>query len=189
MHSGHVRLAQTYIVSAGLDALMVIPARTPPHKQAPDLADGTHRMEMCRLAFAQDSRCKVSDLELRRKATSYTVDTLEQLHRAHPEDRLCLLMGSDMFLTMTEWRNWKRIFRLAELCVGAREDAQQMLLAKQKDDLEHLGARCEIVPVTPLQVSSTEIRARLASGASIAGLVPQPVEDYILTHGLYTNLG
>lgn len=185
VHSGHVRLARRYMEAARLDRLLVIPAREPPHKDAPDLIAGEDRMEMCRLAFGPLAGCSVSDLELRRPGKSYTVDTLEQLRTAYPAERLCLLMGGDMFLTVTQWKGWQRIFALAELCVGARDCDQTGRLEAEKRRLEGLGARCELVRLDPMVVSSTQVRERAARGESIAGLVPAEVEAYIAEHRLY----
>lgn len=185
VHCGHVRLARRYMEAAALDRLLVVPTRIPPHKAAPDLIGGEARMEMCRLAFEGLPGYEVSDLELRRPDKSYTVDTLEQLRLAYPEDALCLLMGSDMFLTVTEWRGWERILRLATLCVGARESDLDGRLEAEKQRLEALGASCDIVRLEPMVVSSTEIRRRVAAGEPVTGLVPKRVEEYIAGHGLY----
>lgn len=185
VHCGHVRLARRYMEAAALDRLLVVPARIPPHKEAPDLIAGEDRMEMCRLAFAGLSGYEVSDLELKRPDKSYTVDTLEQLRALYPGDGLCLLMGSDMFLTITQWRNWRRIFQLAALCVGARESDQYGQLERERNRLEKLGARCEIVRLEPMVISSTEIRERVRGGLPVEGLVPAAVHKYIVDHGLY----
>lgn len=185
VHCGHVRLARRYMEAAALDKLLVVPARIPPHKEAPDLIAGEDRMEMCRLAFAGLPGYEVSDLELRRPDKSYTVDTLEQLRMLYPEDALCLLMGSDMFLTITQWKDWRRIFQLSALCVGARESDLYERLEEEKGRLETLGARCEIVRLEPMVISSTEIRERVSRGEPVEGLVPAKVRKYIVDHGLY----
>lgn len=185
VHCGHVRLARHYMEGARLDRLLVIPTRMPPHKNAVDLLSGAQRMEMCRLAFGQMPGCQVSGLEMERPEKSYTVDTLEALHMQYPQDSLCLLMGSDMFLTMTHWKDWQRIFQLASLCVGARETDLDGRLEAEKIRLEQLGASCELIPMVPMEISSTEIRRRIADGQSVSGLVPEKVEAYILKYGLY----
>lgn len=185
VHSGHVLLARRYMEAACLDKLLVVPTRIPPHKEALDLAPGEARMEMCRLAFARVAGVQVSDLELRRQDKSYTVDTLEQLREQFPGDALCLLMGSDMFLTITQWKGWRRIFELAALCVGARESDLDGRLEAEKRRLEGLGARCEIVRLDPMVISSTEIRRRVAAGEPVDGMVPESVRQYMADRGLY----
>lgn len=185
VHWGHVRLASEYAASLELDRLLVIPASVPPHKPAPGLIGGALRLEMCRLAFQKLENCVVSGLELQRPGKSYTVDTLEQLRREYPDDTLYLLMGSDMFYSVTQWKNWRRIIDLAVLCVGARETDEGPLLAAEKKRLERLGASCRMVRLEPMVLSSTEVRRRAAAGESLEGLVPEPVADYIAQNGLY----
>ena len=95
IHNGHIKLARAYFSELNLDRMLVIPTRVPPHKVSNELADGEDRLRMCQLAFAGHPEFEVSDIELRRAETSYTVDTLEALHARWPEDELFLLTGSD----------------------------------------------------------------------------------------------
>ncbi|HIX65846.1 MAG TPA: nicotinate (nicotinamide) nucleotide adenylyltransferase [Candidatus Anaerotruncus excrementipullorum] len=188
VHLGHVKLAEAYRQALGLDRLLVIPDCQPPHKQAEDLAPGPQRLEMCRLAFAGDPAAQVSDLELRRGSRSYTVDTLEQLHARFPEDTFYLIMGGDMFLTVTQWQNPQRIFQLAVLCAGSREPGEQERLRSHGAFLrERYGAESRIIPFSPLPISSTQIRARVRGGQSLEGLVPPQVARYIQINRLYRD--
>ena len=120
IHCGHVLLARTYAAALHLDRVLVIPTYLPPHKAGGQLAGGCHRLNMCRLAFEGDPVCRVSDIELRRGGKSYTVDTLKQLTRENPSDTFYLIMGSDMFLSLTQWYDWQRIILDAVICAGAR---------------------------------------------------------------------
>lgn len=185
VHNAHVELARNYVAEMRLDKLLVIPTRVPPHKQTPDLISGEYRLEMCRLAFRDFPHCEVSGMEIHRPEKSYTVDTLEVLHRKFPEDTLCLLMGSDMFLTLTKWRSWARIFQLAILCVGARGPESQAHILTEKARLEALGARCEVVRMKPMLQSSTAIRRMIREGRNISEEVPFAVAAYIKENGLY----
>ncbi len=185
VHNGHVRLAQAYQAALGLERMLVIPTRVPPHKAGDELADGVDRLEMCRLAFS-DPFYQVSDLELRRQdLKSYTVDTLELLHARYPDDQLYLLMGSDMFLTLTDWHDWQRIFQLAVMCVGGREPDLRGRLQAHGRYLESLGAHCRVLDLEPFVVSSTDVRTRVRAGLAIDELVPLPVAEYIRRHQLY----
>lgn len=186
VHNGHVKLAEAYVTALSLERLLIIPNRFPPHKPSPDLVSGEHRLAMCRLAFADMPVCEISDIELRRGVKkSYTVETLEELHRIYPGDTLHLIMGGDMFLTLTEWRDWRRIFELAVVCAGAREQDMLGVLAEQSRALEALGARCELIALEPVPVSSTEIRGLIANKENIDALVPPPVAEYISENGLF----
>ena len=186
VHLGHVKLAEAYRQALELDRLLVIPDCQPPHKQAEDLATGPQRLEMCRLAFAGDPMAQVSDLELRRGSRSYTVDTLEQLRAQSPEDTFYLIMGGDMFLTVAQWHDARRIFQLAVLCAGSREPGERERLRRHGDFLrERYGAESQIIPFSPLAISSTQIRERVRRGEPIDDLVPAGVSQYIQTHRLY----
>ena len=111
VHNGHIHLARTYFDALRLDRMLVIPTCLPPHKPGEQLADGADRLAMCRLAFDGLPGFEASDIELRRGQKSYTVDTLEQLAKEYPDDGFYLIMGSDMFLTLTGWREWRHLRR------------------------------------------------------------------------------
>lgn len=186
VHNGHVKLAQAYVSALHLDRLLVIPANIPPHKTSSGLIDGKHRLAMCKLAFFNQSMIKVCDMELKRKSKSFTVDTLDQLNRLYPEDKFYLIMGSDMFCSLTHWHEWQKIIRLAVICAGARHfNSTDNNLHEQCKKLEELGANCELVDFEPLPISSTMIRKRIQDGISIDKLVAPDVANYIYKNQLY----
>ena len=187
IHCGHVLLARTYAAALHLDRVLVIPTYLPPHKAGGQLADGCHRLNMCRLAFEGDPVCRVCDIELRRGGKSYTVDTLMQLARENPGDAFYLIMGSDMFLSLTQWYDWRRIIADAVISAGARSPGQLLSLRAEAARLERLGARIELVALEPLPFSSTQVRARVQAGESLAGFVPPEVADYIMENRLYQS--
>ncbi len=189
VHNGHRKLAEAYLSALHLDRLLIIPANIPPHKSDSGLVDGFHRLAMCRLEFADEPQCEVSDLELKRKEKSYTVDTLEQLTMRYPNDRLFLIMGSDMFCSFTSWHRWQRILQLAVLCAGARKDClTDSEMGEQRRKLEALGACCELVEFEPLPISSTLVRERIYNGEAIDELVAPAVSKYIREHRLYRSI-
>ena len=187
IHCGHVLLARTYAAALHLDRVLVIPTYLPPHKAGGQLAGGCHRLNMCRLAFEGDPVCRVSDIELRRGGKSYTVDTLKQLTRENPSDTFYLIMGSDMFLSLTQWYDWQRIILDAVICAGARSPGQMQALRAEAARLERHGAQIELVALEPLPFSSTQVRARVQAGESLAGFVPPKVADYIMENRLYQS--
>lgn len=188
VHNGHIHLARTYFDALRLDRMLVIPTHLPPHKAGEALAGGEDRLAMCRRAFEDLPGFTASDIELRRGEKSYTVDTLEQLAKEYPDDQFYLIMGSDMFLTLTEWRDWRRICELAVICAGARDPALCGKLAERRKMLEARGVRCELVELDPLPISSTLVRERVREKKPLGGLVPPAVAAYIDTHGLYQTL-
>lgn len=184
-HTGHEKLAMRFLDAMELDRLLVIPAGNPPHKKIDGGADGAMRLEMCRGAFLPLSdRIEVSDFEALRTDPCYTVDTLR--HFA-PEGELYMLCGSDMFLTLDSWRDPQGIFELATVVCGTRvEDPEtKAALAAAADRYRaKFGGRCVIMDLDPVEVSSTEIREMLKSGAKPCG-ISDGVYDVIVKNGLY----
>ena len=119
-HLGHLTSARLALDALGLDELRFVPAALPPHKRLPPDAPGPEaRLEMVELAadgLLLPGRVSVSDMELSRPGKSYTADTLEQLHAQNPGAELWLMMGTDMFLTLQNWREPERITALAGIC-------------------------------------------------------------------------
>ena len=188
IHLGHVHILKEFIRRLGLDKVLLIPAGTPPHKAAPDLAGAEDRLSMCALAAKEigEAPVEASSIEIDRAGKSYTADTLSLLHGQNPDDELYLLMGEDMFLTLHQWVRPAEICRQAILCVSPRsEDGfERLLLQKQRLETE-FAASCKIEDIPYVPVSSTEIRERVRQGKDLSQLVPPEVEAYIAAHGLY----
>ena len=188
-HAGHVAAAQAAMETLHLDKLLLIPDAQPPHKQLPEgSAAPQQRYDMTVLATASlGKRAEVSDMELRRAGVSYTADTLAALRAQYPEDTLYLLMGSDMFLSLHTWRRPEDIVALAHIAPFSREtEDESAAFDAQKAYLEqHFAARVTVIPNPQVvEVSSTEIRARLARGQG-GELLPPPVWGYIQRERLY----
>ena len=184
-HLGHVKLAGEFLRAAELDRLIIIPAGNPPHKMIDGGADPVMRLEMCRAAFSGISDAvEISDFEAYRTDPCYTVDTLR--HFAD-EGELFMLCGSDMFLTLENWRDPEGIFSLCTVVCGSRVDddiVRADLTAKEKLYGERYGAKCIVISLDPVEVSSSGIRSDLGKGVRPAGLC-DGVFDIIERHGLY----
>ncbi len=183
-HAGHLELARAAASELGLDRVLLTPTLVPPHKPASWDPGAEHRLQMCRLAIADDSRLAVCTLELERPGPSYTVDTLKSIHASDPDAELTLIVGADMAMTLDSWREPGEIVALARLAVAEREGSsrEQVLAA--------LRTLCGPEWVTFLRmpchnVSSSLVRRRLTSGEPIAGLVGEPVARYIAEQELY----
>ena len=191
-HLGHVTAARAVFELLKLDKLLLIPAGMPPHKEMPaGSPTQEQRLEMTRLAAEQTDlggKVEVLDMELRRQGRSYTADTLAQLKEQYPEDELWLLMGTDMFLTLQAWREPDKILSLAGIAAFGRTEADtEELFSIQRDYLKKNYPGCRIFTLTipgVVDVSSTELRARLEQGKDTA-LLPPAVYGYILRHSLY----
>ena len=186
VHNGHVAAAKAFMEQMWLDVLFVIPAGIPPHKQVDQQVSAIDRYRMCELAFGDMEGVIVSDLELRRTGKSYTVDTLREL--TAPDTRLFLLMGTDMLLSLDEWREPEEIFRLSyPVYIRREKDAvlDGLIVKKIAEYQKNYGKVVRRIVADPIEVSSTDIRRALKEGQDISGLVPQKVADYILANKLY----
>jgi len=185
VHAGHLAAAKAAISCASLDSVIFIPAAKPPHR-GPAVAAAQQRLEMCELATAGDARFSVSDLELKRPGPSYTLDTLIELRRLHPDDHLFLILGWDAARLFPTWRRPDEVRALASIVVVGRPGSD----APREADLKEVGLGSEGVTLclepTP-DVSASKIRRAVAGGESIAGEVPAAVELYIASHRLYAG--
>ena len=184
-HIGHLRAAEYAIESLKLDRLLLIPTGVSPHKQMSAGATSEDRLQMLRLSALGMEKAEVSEIEIRREGSSYTVDTLRTIRQENPGCELVLLMGTDMFLSFLTWREPASIMELATLavfCRGERGEAEK--IAAQKIALEAMGARIELVHNPVTAISSTDLRRMLVFGCADPFLMPG-VGDYIREKGLY----
>jgi nicotinate-nucleotide adenylyltransferase len=178
-HVGHLLMASDAREALKLDRLIFIPAGAQPFKIAtPPVASGQDRVEMLRLAVADDANYVVDDAEINRKGLSFTVDTLEHLSERHPSAQLFLLLGEDLLASFEQWRNPARIRELATLAAVRRT-------GPASSGVEPIAPGVLMVSTRRVDVSSTEVRERLRAGKSIKGFVPEGVERFIDARGLY----
>ncbi|MCL2569496.1 MAG: nicotinate (nicotinamide) nucleotide adenylyltransferase [Oscillospiraceae bacterium] len=172
-HLGHYRAVLAAIAALGLDLLYVVPTKAPPHKA---LLHGTPnpeaRYRMAELLFANDARIVVTDLELRRSGLSYTVDTAEAIRAMHPDAKLYLLLGTDMFLTLEQWHRPEELLQIVTPAVFARAEGQEEAIGQQADRLRaRYGVETVLIDHVVFEVSSTELREALLrrQGAELVG--------------------
>ena len=186
-HLGHVYVARSAVDALGLDRLLIMPSCIPPHKEMPaDSPTPAQRLELLRLAYGDVPKTEVSTLELDRGGISYTVDTVTQLKKQYPDGELILLLGTDMFLSFKNWRQWETILRNASLAVFCRGDKEeQQNIAVQKTALEALGATVYVMENDVKAISSTQLR-RLMAIRCADPFLPEPVLRHILEADLYS---
>jgi nicotinate-nucleotide adenylyltransferase len=212
IHNGHLKAIKEVQKGFSLDKSYLIPSAIPPHKEQENLVDAKDRMEMIRLAVATCpalmESVTVSDVELKRKGPSYTIDTVCHFKSILPKDsRLYLILGLDAFLEIDTWKSYANLFMLASFIVIPRPgtgSADRSAFLKSienclKKSISHgynysFAQSCYIHPdkqpvfffdVSPIDISSTKIRKLINQGMSIKSLVPGKVEEFIKTKGLY----
>lgn len=178
-HVGHLLVAADAADALALDRLVWVPAATQPFKAGEDVTAATHRLAMTRMVTEADERFACDGLEIERGGLSFTVDTLRTLTAQDSGATWFLCVGADAFRGFPRWREPEAIARMATVAVLAREGAgaESAALAAVPGALE--------VPVRRVDVSSTEVRARVRAGRSVQGFVMEPVAAYIAAHGLY----
>ena len=177
IHTGHLISAQAALEELNLDRIVFIPAALSPHKtNLPPNVSSEDRVEMMRLAIDGEPRFSIDDRELLREGPSYTIDTMRSLLDDYPGVRFIYLLGADHLQKLETWHEISELKNLVDFAVFTRSRGDEV-----QDD-EFLVVRRII------DISSTEIRERLAKGASVRYFLPSTVYDYVMTHDLYKSL-
>lgn len=179
IHLGHLVLAEQVAEKLKLDQVIFIPCLRSPHKTRQKLSPAKDRFRMTQLALEGNSSFAVSDIELKRKGLSYTVDTLKELKNLYPNSQIYFLTGSDVVDELGAWKDPQRLYRLAKVVIATRPGFDEF------DRRNRFAKKSIVVPITGIDVSSSEIRRRVKKGKSIKYLVPPGVEDHIEKKRLY----
>ena len=185
-HNGHLQAAKAFMEQMWLDILYVIPTAIPPHKEMETPVSAAHRLKMCRLAFGGMEGVYVSDMEILRGGRSYTVDTLREL--SGEDRRLFLLCGTDMMLTLDQWRAPDEIFKLCYPVYIRRDNERSLdgvIVKKIADYNERFGRVVRRIVTEPIEVSSSQVRETVKAQKDISHLVPPAVKKYIADNHLY----
>ena len=195
IHYGHLRTAFELLQAVPLAEVRFVPAGNPPHRAAPR-CDARDRLAMVEAAVADQPGFTVDARELDRDGPSYTVTTLRELRAEDPGRPLCLIVGMDAFLGLPTWHEWRAILDLAHLVVAhrpgwsaPREGLLAELLAQRGAAAAELRAspagRIHVRAVTPLEISSTDLRDLIVAGRDPRYLVPDAVRALIAESGCY----
>ena len=195
IHYGHLRAGEAAATALTLDEIRVIPLRDPPHRALDPRASAFHRFALCALAIEGKPTWRMSDAEVTRTGLSYTAHTLHALHaEGWKPSQIFVILGSDAFAEIATWYDFPAVLTSANYAVVARPGTT---LKAAWDRFDPAGVQdpslsggatgfFRVETKTP-DVSSTDIRGRLAAGLSIDDLVPPPVARYILNHRLYES--
>jgi len=178
IHLGHLHAIAQIRRQVDLGRLLVIPAGAPWQKSDRELAPAIDRLEMCRLAFAQDPSAIVSDLEIRREGPTFTIDTVTELKQEFGARPLNLIIGADSVRTLHTWHRYEELIEAVHIIVCARPEYP--VLADQLPTTNFT-----LVEISALPISSSMVRERISQGVDAADLLPSEVWGYIRGHGLY----
>ncbi len=185
-HIGHLWLATLAADAVGLDRVLFMPAAQPPHKGGQLVSRGTDRLVMTRLAIAGDPAFELCPIEMERPGPSYTIDSIDELERLYVgQAQLFLLMAADSLNAIDTWREPDRLLERIEWAVGPRPGDPLPDRSALEERFGANAARIHLLSGPSLDVSSSEIRRRVAAGQAIRYLVPRGVEELIVERGLY----
>jgi len=190
VHLGHLILAQDALEHFGLDQVLFIPCAQPPHKTADRLAAAEQRLAMLRAAVARDVRFEISTVELERQGPSFTIDTIQTLQQMQPDSRFFFIVGADSLLELHQWRAIEELLERCEFVTMLRPGFPVEHLTEERLNLPPAWARrllANLFSGHAADISSTDVRRRVAAGHSIRYLVPDAVERYIAAEGLYRS--
>ncbi len=188
VHNGHIAMAYIALYEFLLGHVMFIPLGSPPHKKGESIAPAEQRLSMLRLAIAGESRFTVSDMEIRRKGITYTVDTLEALCRAHPDTEYYYIIGADTLYELTTWKNYQRVFKLVSFICVLRPGLNDNGATQYATALNtRFGCQVYVARDKGPDISSTLIRNMAAQNHTISGLLPKSVAEYIRQNRVYAK--
>ena len=188
VHRGHLEIARIAMDEAALERVIFIPAGQPRLKSGDPSASPEERLEMLRLAVNGAPRFDVSDIELRRTGPTLTVETLRELRDelGHGVE-LCFILGLDALARFDQWVEPERVTELARLLAVSRPGYSGFDWPRFYARNPYAEGRVDCLDSTAIDLSASELRARIASGASVSGLLPAAVEEYIRDSGLYVD--
>ncbi len=190
VHYGHLIVAEQCREEYGLEKVILIPAFLPPHKVDSRILESRHRYEMTCLATKDNRFLQVSDLEMKRKGYSYSIDTIEYYLNRYPGMDLHFILGLDAFLLIETWKDFKRALQLCTFIIVNRPGYsfnQEKL--KEHFNVRVLFSNIKWFDIPGIDISSSYIRKRAGQKKTIKYLLPPAVEDYISSYKLYQEVG
>lgn len=180
VHLGHLLAAEAAREQYGLEEVWFMPSHIPPHKHQAGVS-GKQRLEMVEAATRANPAFKPLDIELRRGGVSYTVDTIRELRREHPDLDLYFIIGADMVNYLPKWEGIEELTRMLKF-IGLQRPGSFLELDALPD---HIQQAVHLAEMPLVDISSSLVRKRLASGKSVRYMVPDEVHEYIVRSGLY----
>lgn len=180
VHKGHIEVAGLALDRIGLNKIYFVPSYNPPHKNKHHIVSYDHRLKMLSLALQNDSRFDFSLLDYTPGEKSYTKNLIIRFREKYPQDSLFLIIGTDNIPQLKTWHDYKWILDNIKIIAIQRN-------YEDTGDPVDYHDRIQKIVIDPVDISSKGIRQRIKEGKSIAGLVPDPVIEYIKKYNLYEN--
>ena len=187
VHNGHISVAKEILKNTDVERILLIPSGVPPHKKAEEVTKAKIRMEMLNVALENEENMVISSIEIERKGLTYTVDTIAQLKEKLGEGvKFKFILGADALDYISSWKDYKRVLKMCSFIAVARPGYDKDALIKRISSMENsMDCHIEFVSVTPVDISSSQIREWVREDKNINDLVPIEVAKYIEINGLY----
>lgn len=190
VHSGHLVIAEEARLKLELTKVIFVPAGQPWLKKNREITSAVHRLEMVRRAIAGKAHFELSTVEVDRSGPSYTVDTVAILKKQLGAGaRIFFLVGWDSLAELPQWREPSRLIQLCKLVAVTRQGLSRPDLKSLESSIHGITRSVVWLDIPPIDISSSDIRDRVARGLSVRGLVPEVVESYIKENKLYRKVG
>lgn len=189
IHNAHLILAQEVLSKLKLDKVIFIPSGNPPHKNSSEIAEKEHRYNMTKLAIEGNDSFEVSKIEIDRSGMSYTYDTInELLNQYNNQVQLFFIIGADAIYDIESWYCFEKVLRKCNFVVATRPGMDsEKLKIKIKKLIEQYNGKIQLLQLTEISISSTEIREKVKKHGKLETLLPEKVETYIYENNLYAT--
>jgi len=186
IHNGHIALAENALKQCDLHEVWFMPAPQPPHKTDKFVSDFQYRYEMTEIGIRGHESFIITDFEQKLEGKSYSARTLAELKKAFPERVFSFIIGADSLFDIEKWYHPEEVMRLTTLIVAVREYDSPISVRERREELiSKYNADIILLDAPHIDISSSDIRIKVASGIDIGELVPDGVAEYIREHGLY----
>lgn len=186
IHFGHLFLAEQAYVQIGLDKVLFMPSKNPPHKMKPVEVSEQQRVNMINLAISDNPHFELSTFELLREGLTFTAETLTLLKKSNPDTEYYFIVGADSLFMMQNWKMPQVVFELCTVVAAGRDNAEkEQILGHAQYLKQTFGANIIYLDMPTIQISSGDIRSRIADGMSVRYYMPEKVIEYIVTNKLY----
>ena len=187
IHYGHLVAAEGARHHFGLDSVVFVPAARPPHKGNSSISHPSDRFNMTVLATGSNINFQVSDIEMKRGGPSYTIDTINQFRLSCPDASVHFITEADAVLEILTWHRVQELLEVCHFIAATRPGYRLENLSGTLRIPSQSINRISVMEVPALAISSTDIRERVGKGKPIKYLLPEKVEEYIYSKGLYKS--